>query len=82
MLVSGEFTLAGSDLEGPDGRQQGNSIGIILDCRNQEEISHLFHSLSEGGSVFCPLGPSFWGSTFASVRDKFGINWAMNLESP
>ena len=57
----------------------GRLVGLAeYACSSDEEASRLFATLSVGGSVFCPLGPSFWGATFGGLTDKFGINWLVH----
>lgn len=80
MLVSGGLVLMGSDMAGPDGVKDGNSVSMMLGCTSEEEITRFYTKLSEGGNVGCPLGPSFWGSIFAQVTDKFGKKWLLNYD--
>ena len=52
----------------PDGRE-GWSI---------EKAKALFATLSEGGSVNMPFGPTFWARGFGGCVDKFGTPWMVN----
>ena len=57
---------------------KGNSISLCLICSSDEEINSFFSKLSTGGTVVEPLHQSFWGATFGSLTDKFGITWIFN----
>ncbi len=57
----------------------GNSpISLSLHCTSDEEIKTLFDGLSAGGKVTQPLADQFWGDTFGTLVDKFGIAWMLN----
>ena len=76
-LINGDVTLMASDMAGPEGFVPGNTVSLMISCSSHEEITDLFSKLSSDGTVTCPLGEQFWGSTFASLTDKFGINWLL-----
>ena len=40
----------------------------------------LFATLSEGGSVNMPFGPTFWAKGFGGCGDKFGTPWMVNCQ--
>ena len=69
------FAVMGTDMSGPEGRKVGNNMSISIECSSEEEINRLFAGLSEGGNVFCPVGPAFWGGTFGMTFDKYGVPW-------
>jgi len=76
-LASPVLDLMGSDMGpemGPDQTAQASRVSIVVQC-GIDEAPGLFDKLSAGGSVYCPLGPAFWGGTFGMVFDKFGIGW-------
>jgi PhnB protein len=74
---NGSTLLMGSDMIG-NALQPGNSINLCLNCTSDQEINTLFNRLSAGGHVITPLHQSFWGATFAELRDKFGMTWMLN----
>jgi PhnB protein len=59
---------------------QGNSISLSLNCTSEEEIKTLFVGLSAGGKVNQPLADMFWGATFGSLVDRFGVAWMLNYD--
>ncbi|MBZ9712408.1 VOC family protein [Deinococcus multiflagellatus] len=77
-LVSGDLTLLASDMTQDTARSQ--SVSLMLQCASAEEAHATFDRLAEGGTVTHPLGPSFWGSTFGHLTDRYGIHWLLNAE--
>jgi PhnB protein len=74
---NGNSILMGSDMIG-NALQPGNSINLCLNCSSDQEINTFFNRLSAGGEVKVPLHQSFWGATYAELRDKFGMFWMLN----
>ncbi len=54
---------------------------IVNIQRLDSEADKLFNGLSTGGEVEIPLTESPDGSYFAMFRDKYGIEWMVNLEA-
>ncbi len=82
ILTHGDFAIMASDQVGEDAPTPGNNITLSLDCTSEEEINLLFNRLAAGGKVSYPLHAEFWGGTFGSLVDRFGINWMFNYEHP
>lgn len=59
----------------------GNNISLALVTRNEEDVKAWFHQLKEGGSVTMELQETFWSKLYGSLKDKFGIEWQVSLES-
>jgi len=57
----------------------GNNVSLSLNGDDDERLSEYFAKLSEGGSVTMPLEKAMWGDKFGMLRDKFGINWFVNI---
>ncbi len=76
----GSSMLMGSDVPSAFGppREIGNNVSISHAPGSREELDRLFARLSDGGSVDMEPQDMFWGSYFASCRDKFGIGWMLN----
>ena len=79
--ISEETILMGSDAGGEWGKnyQAGNNFSISISTETIEEGDRIFAALSEGGEVTMPMDKTFWGSYFGMFRDKFGINWMINV---
>lgn len=78
-LKKDDWTLVASDMI-RDRATVGDNMGIMLDCKNEEEINAIFKGLSEGGEVFMPVEKQFWGAWFGVVTDKYGVEWMLNCQ--
>lgn len=62
-----------------DGRSLGkptfNGIMLSLNVQSDAEAKQFFAALSDGGTVFMPLGKTFFSSSFGMVTDRFGVYW-------
>jgi PhnB protein len=45
------------------------------------EVEKIFNLLKDGGVVIMEPQKTFWSDCFASVRDKFGVNWLLSYEN-
>lgn len=79
-LLKNGLVLMGSDMMGPDGFVQGNTVSLSLNCGSEEEINTFFSKLSAGGKIMEPLKQQFWGATFGVFTDKFGVRWMLNYD--
>ena len=65
-----------------DGRNRGNptfnGIMLSLSVRDVAQARQFFTALSDGGSVFMPLGKTFFSPSFGMVTDRFGVCWMVN----
>lgn len=81
-LPVGSSTLMGSDTAGGFGAAViiGNNFSISIVGENKNQCDLLFAKISEGGEVKMPLQETFWGSYFGMCRDRYDINWMINLD--
>ena len=79
LLEGGDIRLMGSDTlkASPTSAKVDLSIG----GEDEDRMREIFEKLSEGGDVNTPLKKEFWGDTFGSLTDKFGVKWMMNISS-
>lgn len=77
ILTKDGIVLMGSDMRG-NSLVAGNSVGLCLNCSNDEEINAYFNNLSKGGQVVTPLHQTFWGATYGEITDKYGMNWMLS----
>lgn len=56
----------------------GSKISLNLSMDNLEKMKKIFDALSNKGQITMPLEKQFWGDTFGSLVDEFGIPWSMN----
>ena len=67
-LVNATFELGGREFTAFDGGPSfsfSEGISLMVSCETQEEIDHLWSTLSEGGEP----GPCGW------LKDRFGVSW-------
>jgi PhnB protein len=56
----------------------GNNTTINLEPDSREETQRLFDALSDGATECAPLADMFWGATWGSCLDRFGVRWMFN----
>jgi PhnB protein len=76
-LESDKIVIMGSDLV-PEKLSQGNTLALMLDCVNEQEIRSLFEKLAVGGKVNQQVQNTFWGALYGELVDKFGVRWMLN----
>jgi PhnB protein len=78
--IGGNILIANDVPEslGPVNENENRSkIAVTADSR--EEADRIFTGLSAGGAVEMPLEQSPWGTYFAMFRDKYGIEWTVEV---
>ena len=83
MLETGDgLALMASDP--PPGMEvsPGSSISISLSGDEAERLRGYWAKLSDGGTVTVPLEKQMWGDEFGTCRDRFGVEWMVNIASP
>ena len=58
----------------------GVTLSITVD--DEAQARRFFGALAEGGSVFMPLGKTFWSPLFGMCSDRFGVHWMVGLDGP
>ncbi len=76
-LLNGSMALMGSDTE--KASDKAAKISLSIGGSDEKALTTIFEKLSEGGSVFSELKKEFWGDTFGSLTDKYGIEWMVNI---
>jgi PhnB protein len=79
MLTAGNVIIMGADGLPEYPPTVGDNIAIVLSGTDREYISKVFDMLSEGGMVKQALKEESWGDLFGYFKDKFGINWMVNI---
>jgi PhnB protein len=77
--VGDDSELIGNDVPsflGPVNENENRSK-ISIQAESREEAQRICDSLSAGGTVEVPMSESPWGSHFAMLRDKYGIEWVV-----
>ena len=55
------------------------SFSIFVECKDADEIEHLFEILGDGGMALMPLDNYGFSQRFGWVQDRFKISWQLNL---
>lgn len=58
----------------------GNNLSLVLEFESEDEIRTVYSALIEKGTILMELQDTFWGATYAKVKDVFGMIWDLNLE--
>lgn len=59
----------------------GNNVTVALVSEDEALLRSAFEGLKEGGTVKMELQETFWSKAFGMVKDKFGVEWQISLES-
>lgn len=78
-LSSGKLVLMASDLN-MNQPVEGNTVQLCLDCESEDELNHLFKTLSTGGKVVEQLADMPWGGRYGSITDRYGKHWLFNFQ--
>lgn len=81
-LSIGPNTLIANDVPASMGpvSENENRSKIAVSTESKEEAEKIFKGLSSYGAVEIPLAESPWGSYFAMLRDKYGIEWTIEFD--
>jgi PhnB protein len=72
------FTLMASD--NPPGVTGQTPNGHLSLSGDESDLLHNYwDKLADGGTVDVPLEKAPWGDEFGQVKDKFGVNWLVNI---
>lgn len=78
-MLEGDVKLMASDTAMASPKAAKVSLSINGSQQDAERLTEIFNKLSEGGDVFQKLEKQFWGDTFGSLTDKYGVEWMMNI---
>lgn len=59
--------------------QPGTNFSISLSGDDEAELTGYYQKLSAGGTIVEPLTKAPWGDTFGMFKDKFGVDWLVNI---
>ena len=80
MLVADNgFVIMGADTPSSMEYEPGARISMSLSGDDEAELRGYWDKLREGGTETVPLEKAPWGDTFGMLRDKFGIDWLVNI---
>ena len=79
-LKGGDVEMMASDTE--KASPVAKKVSISLSGDDEEKLRKIFAYLSQEVEVRFPLKKEFWGDTFGTVTDKYGIEWMVNIREP
>lgn len=77
-LEGGAVDLMASDTA--QASAKAAKVSLSLGGTEEKALRGIFDALSEGVEVQSPLKKEFWGDTFGSLTDQYGIEWMVNIE--
>ena len=57
------------------------AISLCLNFTNTQTQAQVFNALSVDGIITMQLQDTFWGATFGTITDKFGVKWMLNYDN-
>ena len=79
-MSGGDVTLFASDTD--QASPAAAKIELALGGDDETHLREIFGKLSEGGEIKMPLKKESWGDIFGSLRDKYGVEWMVNITIP
>jgi PhnB protein len=79
-LNAGSFHILASDMMSSGEQPVNNIISLALMCDSEAQLRNYFEKLNQGGKVVWPVRDSEWGSIYAQVVDRYGIQWMLNFD--
>ena len=73
------FVIMGADTPSSMEYDPGARISMSLSGDDEAELRGYWDKLREGGAEVMPLEKAPWGDTFGMLRDKYGIDWLVNI---
>lgn len=81
-LESGAMTLMASDPPPDHTFTTGDTFSISLSGTDEATLTGYWNKLSAGGEITMPLAKQMWGDTFGMFKDRFGVQWMINITAP
>lgn len=73
------YWLMGSDTPAHMGGTPGPNGTISLSGDDEAALQSSWDKLADGGTVTMPLAKAPWGDSFGMLKDKFGVEWMINI---
>ena len=80
-LTIADTRFTGADLL-PNQYRTPQGFSITIGIEDPADADRLFAALADCGTVLMPLAETFWARRFGVVKDRFGIQWDLNCETP
>jgi PhnB protein len=66
--------------DGCDDKSKFDGFRLTITLASEADAHGIFNSLSDGGTVDMPLGPTFWSPCYGMLTDKFRVGWMVMVE--
>ena len=73
------IVLMGADTPNGMDHTPGSAISVSLSGDDETELRGYYDKLKEGGTETMPLEKAPWGDSFGMLKDRFGIDWLVNI---
>ena len=73
------IVIMASDTPNSMDYSSGSNISMSLTGDDEAELRGYFEKLKAGGTETMPLEKAPWGDIFGMVRDRFGVDWLVNV---
>lgn len=80
LTTDGGFHILASDMMSGGEQPVNNVMSLALMTDSEEQLRGYFDKLSQGGKVVWPVRDSEWGSVYAQVVDRYGVQWMLNFD--
>ena len=80
LLVGDTLVMASDGMS--DQPQRSDSVTLSITADDEAQARRVFDALADGGSVFMPLGKTFWSPCFGMCSDRFGVSWMVGVDAP
>jgi PhnB protein len=77
--TEGGLLIMGADTPSSMEYSPGARISMSLSGEDEAELRGYWDKLRAGGTEVMPLEKAPWGDTFGMLRDKYGIDWLVNI---
>lgn len=54
------------------------NVSLTLNFDKEEELERIYEELKEGAEIKMSLQHTFWDAIYASLIDRYGIEWSLN----
>lgn len=79
-LDTPDFTIMASDTT--EASPQSAKVTLSLVGDDEKRLTKAFDALCDGATNVVPLRKEFWGDTFGTLTDKFGVDWMVDIAPP
>ena len=80
LTTASGFTLMAADVPSHMPWTKGeNTFSVSLSGDAEEELTGWWNGLSEGAQIQEQLSKAPWGDTFGMLKDRFGVDWLINI---